>query len=422
MAEQTTDLPAGRANVFVITLATLMALNLMDRQLLAIVAEPIKHEFNLSDTQLGVLTGAIFAFVFALASVPIAWAADRVNRVGILTVCATLWAICTGAMGAVTGFPQLAMARMGLAIGEAGCNPCAQSLIADYVPPERRARAMATYSMGVPAGFIVAGIAGGLLTDALGWRNMFFLLGAISLLTAFAAAWVLPEPKRAKRAEPQAGEAAPIQAGGYGALMRKRAFQNLVLGSGLGAMASYGGLVWGTVFIVRYFGWTPGQAGAVFGTLGALFAFAGTWFGGWFSDRMLKRDVRWPLWVPALVLVLATPFGMVGAFATAIGVIFVTSSAEAFLRSATLAPAAATLQRLATNDSRARAAATVGVVGTLIGLGLGPTMVGVVSDLVKPMFGDNALRYGLFALAVPQLLAAFFLWRAAQTLERDLAE
>ena len=196
MSEPSTSQSPARGTAYVVLLAVLIGLSLMDRQILSIIAEPLKHEFALTDTQLGILSGMVFALVFALASLPIAWSADHISRTGILTVCATTWALCTIGMGSALSYTQLVIARMGLAVGEAGCNPCAQSLIADYVPVERRNRAMAIYSMGGPAGVITAGIAGGLLTDAFGWRVALYVLGGVSLALTLVVSLILPEPKR----------------------------------------------------------------------------------------------------------------------------------------------------------------------------------------------------------------------------------
>jgi predicted MFS family arabinose efflux permease len=416
MADPSTAEPQKRGTLYVVLLAVLIGLSLMDRQILSIIAEPVKHEFALSDTQLGILTGTIFALVFAFASIPIAWSADRISRTGILTVCATFWALCTVGMGAAVNFTQLAVARMGLAVGEAGCNPCAQSLIADYVPVDRRNRAMAVYVMGGPAGVITAGIAGGVLTDAYGWRVALYMLGAVSLFFAFVISIILPEPKRnAKHADKTAN-------GGYLALVRKPAFRYVVAASALGAIAIYAGLAWGIVFVVRYFDWTPGKAGVVFGTLGAVIAMGGTWLGGPAADYLSKRDKRWQMWLPALVIFLSIPFSVLGVFALTIPMLIVASSGEAFFRTMSFAPIAAALQRLAPDNARARAAATAGVVGTLVGLGLGPTIVGALSDTLVPWAGADSLRYGLLSMVVPQLLAAYCCWRAAKTIDKDFLD
>ena len=416
MSDPSTEAPPSRGTFYVVLLAILIGLSLMDRQILSIIAEPVKHEFKLSDTDLGVLSGTIFALVFALASIPIAWSADRISRTGILTVCATTWALCTAAMGAASGFVQIAAARMGLAIGEAGCNPCAQSLIADYVPAERRNRAMAIYVMGGPAGVIAAGIFGGMLTDKFGWRVALYVLGGVSLAMALITAVVLPEPKR------KVARADAPDNGGFLALTRKPAFRYIIAATALGAIAIYGGLVWGTVFVVRYFGWTPGQAGAVFGTLGAVVALGGTWLGGPAADYLSRRDKRWQMWLPALVIFLSIPFSVVSVFAPTIAILIAASSGEAFLRTMSFAPLAAALQRLAPDNARARAAATAGVTGTLIGLGLGPTIVGALSDGLAPWVGADSLRYGLLSMAIPQLLAAICCWRAAKTIDRDFLD
>lgn len=417
-------LPQARANTYVIILAILIGLSMMDRQLLAVVAEPIKHEFKLSDTDLGLLTGTLFAVIFSLASIPVSWAADRISRTGILTVCATFWALCTGVVGASAAYTHLAAARVGLAIGEAGCNPCAQSLIADYVPPERRGRAMAIYVMGGPAGLIAAGTLGGFLHDQFGWRMAFYALGGVSLVAAFIAAIVLPEPKRKRGAIPVTITHAAARAipGAYRTLTLKPAFRYFIAGNALVSIAIYGSLVWGTTYVVRFFNWTPGEAGAVVGTLGAVVSLGGVWLGGRMSDYLSTRDARWLLWLPVLGLVLASPCTVAAAFAPTILILFSASSGEAFFRTITLAPAAAALQRLAPNDARARAAATAGVVGTLVGLGLGPPIVGAISDGLAPQIGHDSLQYGLAALVIPQALAAYCFWRAAQTLRADMEE
>jgi MFS family permease len=305
---------------------------------------------------------------------------------------------------------------MGLAVGEAGCNPCAQSLIADYVPVERRNRAMAIYVMGGPAGVIAAGIVGGMLTDAYGWRVALYVLGGVSLVVALFAAFVLPEPKR------KSATAAATGNGGFLALTRKPAFRYIIAAGALGAIAIYGGLVWGTVFVVRYFGWTPGEAGAVFGTIGAVVALGGSWLGGPTADRLARRDKRWQMWLPAAVIFLSLPFSVVSIFAPTIAVLLVASSGEAFFRTMSFAPLAAALQRLAPDDARARAAATAGVTGTLIGLGLGPTIVGAMSDGLAPWAGDQSLRYGLLSMVIPQFLAGICCWQAAKTIDRDFID
>ena len=397
-------------------LATLIGLSLMDRQILSIIAEPVKLEFGLSDTELGLLSGTIFALVFAVASIPIAWGADRFSRTGILTVCATSWALCTVVMGSANGFVQLAAARMGLAVGEAGCNPCAQSLIADYVPAERRNRAMAIYVMGGPAGVIAAGIVGGMLTDAYGWRIALYVLGGVSLVVALIAALILPEPKR------KLIDASMPDHGGFLALTRKPAFRYLIAANAVMAVAIYGGIVWSTVFIVRYYGWTPGEAGAIVGPLVAVVALGGTWLGGPFADYLSRRDKRWQMWLPAIVIMLAIPFNVAVIFAPTITILLVAICGENFFRPMSFAPLAAALQRLSPDSARARAAATAGVTGTLVGLGLGPTIVGALSDGLAPWLGAESLRYGLLAMVIPQLIAGYCCWRAAKTIDRDFID
>ena len=176
------------------------------------------------------------------------------------------------------------------------------------------------------------------------------------------------------------------------------------------------------VFAIRYFGWTPGEVGLVFGSLGTVAGLFGTWLGGRLTDWLAPKDTRWLMWLPALAGLFAIPFDMAGAFAVSVTILFVTSPAGVICRTLPLAAVAATIQRLAADDVRARAAATVGVVATLLGLGVGPTVVGVLSDVLKPLFANDALRFGLVALALPQALCAFHFWRAARTVSTDLIE
>lgn len=412
------EMSRARAMYCVLVLTAAWSLNLLDRQLLAIVAEPIKIELGLSDTQLGLLTGPLFAVLYSVAALPIAWMADRWHRVRILAVCAAGWSVLTGAAGVAGNFMQLAAARMSMSMAEAGCNPCAQSLIADYVPPERRGGALGVYAMGVPLGLAAAGFIGGPLADAYGWRTTFLIMGGVSAVVAFLVFFTLPEPPRrvVAHVEGQTGEA------GFRALLKKPAFRNLMLAGAWGSVASYGGLAWGIVYISRYFGWTPGQAGAVFATLGAVAALIATWLGGRWGDILAKRDARWLAWMPAVALVLVIPFGLVGAFAPVVLIVLFTSPTEAFLRSLTLAPGYALLQRMTPADARARAAAMQSVTATLVGLGLGPLIVGMVSDALAPTFGAESLRWGLAALLIPQALAAFHLWRCGRTVREDVIE
>ncbi|MDX2235253.1 MAG: MFS transporter [Hyphomonadaceae bacterium] len=412
------EMSAARVRYCLIVLTACWSLNMLDRQLLAIVAEPIRLELNLSDTQLGLLTGPMFAVLYSAAALPIAWMADRWHRVRILGACAIGWSVLTGAAGFATNFAQLAVARMTMSVAEAGCNPCSQALISDYVTPERRGRALGTYAMGIPLGLAAAGFIGGPLADAVGWRQTFIILGGASLVVALLVLFTLPEPaRRAPARAPGVAEDA-----GFRALLRKPAFQHLMLAGAWGSTASYGALAWGIVFVVRYFEWTPGQVGAVFATLGAVSALIATWLGGFMGDRLAQRDARWLAWMPAIALLLVLPFGLVGAFAPLVLILLFTSPAEAFLRSLTLAPGYALLQRMTPPDARARAAAMQSLTATLVGLGLGPLMVGVVSDALAPSLGADSLRWGMAALLIPQALAAAHLWRAARTLRADVIE
>jgi len=411
--------PPTQSNSFYVTiLAALFALNIADRQLFAIVAEPVKLEFHLTDAEVGALTGTVFGIVFVIASIPISWAADRISRVGLIAVSAAFWTICTTATGLATGFQQLAVARAGLALGEAALNPCAQSLVADYVSVERRNRGMALLSLGIPLGYVLAAVAGGMLVDRLGWRSMFFVLGGVSFVVALGASLVLPEP--ARRSGPAGQDHKSREK--YRDLWRKRTFRNLMIATAFYAIANSGGGSWTVVYVVRYFGWTSGQAGATIGGVIAVVGFLAIWLGGRLADRLAMRDLRWPLWLPALALFVATPV-LIAGLLSPLATYYVASVAGViFLLFLSTAPLLATIQRLSPDGTRARAAATFGVIGNLVGQGLGPILIGKISDLLALMVGVQSLRLALVVLAVPQLLAAYFLWRASKTLTSDVID
>ena len=396
----------------------MLSFNLMDRQLFAILAEPIKHEFALTDTQLGLLGGLAFAGVFAIASIPVAWLADHANRTAILTVCGTLWSLTTLATGVAGGFTQMLLTRVGLAVGESGCNPCAVSLIAGYVPPERRGRALAIYSISGTIGFLVVGVIGGGIADRYGWRASFLALGGASLALAFLAATTLPEPKRTPLPEGEVRR----ERRAYRQLLGKSSFRNLLLGAGYAGIATYGITAWANAFAIRYFGWTPGQVGLLFGVMGTVAGVSATLAGGVLSDWLSRKNTRWLMWLPAAAALVAIPFDIAGAFAAKISILYVTSPVGVICRTLPLAAVTAAIQRLAADDVRARAAATVGVLGTLAGLGIGPTVVGLLSDKLAPFFHGDSLRYGLVALVIPQALCAYHFLRASRTIAGELIE
>jgi MFS family permease len=392
----------------------------MDRQILAILLEPIKHELGASDTEMGLLTGFAFVLFFALASVPIARAADRYSRRNIIAVALTFWSVVTMMSGYVTTFLQLAVARVGLGAGEAAAFPASQSMLADLFPRERRTVPLALFALAVPVGTMLAFTIGGSLNAAIGWRMTLVTLGAAGMLLAGVLLWTVREPQRG------ASEAQWIDTGqdGLSATVRYlwslRSLRLLAAGASLNLFAASAKVMWSAPFLIRVHGMSTDQAGAWLGITTGVGGIAGVLLGGLAAQRLARRDPAWMLRAPAITIALAVPF-------VVLFLVLPGSSAPAmnlgvsFFSACIAGPVLATAQALAKVRMRALAAALVALVVNLVGAGLGPLVVGLCSDLLAPSLGPSSIRYALLVPAVTALVgAAFCFVRGARYLESEL--
>ncbi|MBR7619148.1 MFS transporter [Phenylobacterium sp. 20VBR1] len=411
-------------------------LSFLDRQVVSILAEPIKQDLGLADWQLGMLTGLAFALFYTTLGIPIARLAERFSRPWIIAGCMALWSLFTVLSGRAQTFPQMLVARMGVGFGEAGCNPCAHSLIADYTPKEKRASALATYSLGIPIGSLLGLVMGGLIADAYGWRAAFLVAGAPGLVLALVAGIFLKEPRKhmAAIATTQV-EAAPPLSAALKVLAGKPTFWLMAVAAGIMAFVGYGQGAFNAAFFLRLHGdqlaalaapfglKSAGFLGLALGLIGGAAGIIGTLLGGWFADIAARKDARGYAVVPAAAAVLALPsYYFIYTVADPMTALWL-NIIPSVLGSLWYGPVFATAQSVVPAHTRATAAALLLLVLNLIGLGLGPLFVGALSDGLSNLahFGPSeGLRWALVLTSLFTLLSAAIFWMARKTMVRDL--
>ena len=396
--------------------------NFLDRQIVNILAEPIRLELKLSDTQIGLMTGIAFALFYTVLGLPIARYADRAStdRGRLIAGALAVWSVMTAVCGLAQNFYQLLLARMGVGIGEAGCTPAAHSLIADRVPSQRRASALAFYALGIPIGSLLGLMLGGLLADALGWRRAFMVVGLPGLLLALITAWLLRDNDRAVPTSSASSATAPSLLASVTEVVSSRAFVLLLAAGSTASFLSYGKSTWTTIFFQRTHGLSPGEVGLYYGLWSGVAGIAGTWLGGWLADRYGAVNRRHVMTAPAIGMTLAAPMAFAAYLAPNWQVSLALLMIPTLLNSLYYGPTYSSVQGLVPLRTRAIASAILLFCQNLIGLGLGPLFFGMLSDLLKPGYGEESVRYVLFGAAWLGLIPAFFFWRCSLRLNAEL--
>jgi MFS family permease len=356
--------------------------NFIDRTLLSVLQQPIKEELKLSDAQLGVLGGFAFAALYSTLGIPLARLAERRSRKGIITAALVVWSAMTALCGTAGSYVSLFAYRVGVGVGEAGASPPAHSLIADYFPPRQRATALSVYSLGIPIGVLAGSVLGGLIAQKYGWRPAFMVVGAPGLLLAALTQFTLREPPRGLSEGGEAeGEATPSLRTVIGHLGRRTSFLHLAAGASLASFANYGIGAFAAPYFIRTFHMGLAQAGLVLGTIAGAAAAIGTLGGGLVADRLGVGDKRWYVWTPAIGLIVGAPFVVAGYLAPtwplAIALLFVAP----VVQYSYLGPSFGVMHNMVTPRMRATATALLFLVINFIGLGFGPTLVGLASDM-----------------------------------------
>lgn len=404
-----------RYTLFILLL--IYVLNFVDRQIVNILAEPIKRDLQISDTQLGLLTGFAFALFYAVLGLPIARYADRstTDRVRLISVALAAWSVATALCGLARTFPQLVLARIGVGVGEAGCSPAAISLIADTVPASRRASAFALYGLGVPIGSLIGLIAGGTLNDAFGWRMAFVVAGVPGVVVACIAWATLREPRRSTTAAPAAPAVKPpTMWGSLAELAGSRVITQLVVGASIIAFLGYGKAVWTAVYFMRRFDLSTSQVGIWLGLGAGLAGVVGTWAGGALAERLGRRDPRLVLAAPIVGMLVAVPIYLIAYslddWRIAIGLLAIPTALSGMY----FGPLFAVLQGLVEARSRATVVAAVSFCQNLIGLGLGPLLFGIMSDALRSRYGVDSVQVVLLWTSVLPFIPALLFWRASR--------
>jgi len=396
-------------------LTAVFAVNQLDRQILSITLEQIGREFALSDTQLGLLSGLVFAMVYAVFGIPIAKLAARGNRRNIIAFSVATWSALTIAMAAAQNFVHLALARLGVGIGEAGAISPAHSMISDLYPPERRTSAMATFVAGSNIGILLAFLIGGIAGQALGWRWAFVIAGIPGLLLAVLLRFTVREPAR---------ETIGISAVVHRSLLiatlitiwRDRGLFHALIGIGLTGILTFGALTWIPTFIIRVHGLDQAQTGIFLALTIGIIGGLGIWYSGRIADRLGAANPQWRIGVVICSIVVAKPF--------AIGFLLIDSRIAAlacFVMAAIFAgafwaPTFAFLHSRVPSEMRPMATALFLFVFNMLGVGIGPTLVGFASDTVFAGFGSRSIGAALATIQLIGLWGAWHYWRAMGTI------
>jgi len=420
-------------------LLVIFAFNYVDRFALGLVLENIKGDLHLSDTQLGLMSGIAFALFYSLMGIPIARWADRGNRVTIIALTTAVWSLMVALCGRAMNFSQLLLIRIGVGVGEAGCIPPAHSLIADYFSRAERPRAVATYMQGPTLSVVIGYLLAGWLNDYYGWRMMFVLLSLPGVVMAILAYFTLREPRvttllAARRAagDPGSGttRASPMHGSRaeqpslkelYVALGRNATFRHLLIAYSIVSFFNYGIGNWQPTFFVRSFGLTSGEIGRWFAVVYGLSTFLGVYLGGeWASRRAALDEPRQFRIMAAANVVFNVALWSLIYLSRNRYVAFALMGLSNFGSAAIYGPLFAAFQTLVQPRMRAMSIAIVYLFSNLIGMGLGPLAVGAMSDGLRPLFGDESLRYALLGVCPGYLLVSWHLWKASKTVKRDL--
>ncbi|HEY0683833.1 MAG TPA: MFS transporter [Steroidobacter sp.] len=411
---------------YVLALLTVVFIvNFIDRQVLSVLIEPIKRDLQLTDTQLGLLSGLAFALFYVTAGVPVARLADLRSRRKLIAVCMIVWSSMTALCGMAANFVQLLMARIGVAVGEAGCVAPSHSILSDYYRPADRPTALSIYSAGASVGIFLGLLGGGLLAELYGWRAALVIIGLPGIAVAFVVLLTLREPLRGMSLPEHAAPA--MQAPKHfwsdlGLLLRRRTLLFIALAGGFQSMVTYGVANWLPAFFMRVHAMSPSQAGATLAVINGLVAGLGAIVAGSVTAHLSRIERRWLLWVPTVATVVSTPLYAFAVLTPSVSTSLMLLTPAAFMSMMYVGPALAATHGVAGVSLRATGVALTLFVSNLLGIGGGALVVGMVSDAFIAAEPTVSLRYGLLAVLLANIPAAVGYLLAASSVRNDWHE
>lgn len=420
-----------RSHALLLLLAAVFADNFVGRQILAVMIEPIKLEFGVSDTAMGLISGLAFAGVYALLGLPAGRLADRMSRTRLLAMACLLWAVATMVCGLAVSFWMLALARMAVAVSESPTTSASMSIIADLYPPQRRSFAISCFTAAPTFSAVIGLSLGAWVVEQYGWRMAFIVIGMPALLFSLVLGFVVKDPARGRWDLASAHAAHPLQSLSREArtLWALPAYRCLIMAGGLTTLSSYAIGMWNTSFLVRSHGLSLQHAGLLAGFICGGFAGIGALFSGWLSDHLTPRNPHWQVGIPVIghVAAISALFAYLlwpdTVWTQVAGVPIPSAMLWCALYSFFVvwwvAPSYNLVTQLVPANRRGTAMALQTIISTLLGVGVGPLLAGLFSDALLPRFGIESLRYGLLLVSLPVVGAVILLIRtsthAAQT-------
>lgn len=410
--------PGYRTYVLVI-LTLVYVVNYLDRQILGILLPQIQKEFALTDADLGLLGGTAFAVLYATLGVPLAIIADRVNRRNVVAASLAVFSFMTFISGYAMSFIHLLLARFGTGIGEAGTGPSINSMISDLYPPEKRASALSFYSAGLNIGLFVGFFGGGWIAQHYGWRNALIAAGIPGLILAVLLMMTVAEPKRGLADKMVDDQVTPSVWAVAAYLWNLKSIRWLAIATSLSSFGGYAGIFLIPKFLIVSHHMTLVQVSIALALLTGIPGAIGTYLAGVFADRYGKTDIRWYLYIPIIATFLSVSFAPIFYLSQSTPITLAAAIIPVMMGATYVGPGFAMTQGLVPLRMRAQSVAILLFVLNIIGLGLGPLTIGYISDLLKPAYGDDSLRYALMFSIVTGLLGAFCYWRSSRWLPAE---
>lgn len=403
-------------------LVVVYTFNFIDRQIIGILAVPIKADLALTDTQLGLMGGLAFALFYTALGIPIAMLADRSNRIWIMAIALTLWSAMTAICGTVQNFWQLFLARLGVGVGEAGGVAPAYSLISDYFPPQQRARALSIYSFGIPIGSALGIVFGGIIASKIDWRYAFFAVGIAGIIIAPIFKLTVAEPERGQFDPNYTKTSPPALRDIIRKLTHKPSFWFMSFGAACSSMMGYGLFFWLPSFFVRSYGISLIDASLFYGAILLVGGLAGIWLGGSLADRFGASRRGAYVVIPAVAFVATVPFYVFAILSPNLTTTFFAMLIPTAMGLVWLGPVLAAIQHVVPPNMRATASAIFLFINNLIGIGVGTVAIGILSDNLQAQYGDDSLRYAILAGTSFYVLAAMLFFLSAKYLKNDWEE